>query len=84
MREELGYIVETDLDLMLVLDAHTGGPMTRLLAERTGLELGSDVRAARSTLRCGGTRETDVEVTWTGAALLIEDKVGSSPVGWWK
>ena len=75
MREQLGYVVESDLDLMLALDAHTGGPMTRLLADRTGLELGPDVRAARSTLRCGGSRETDVEVTWSGGALLIEDKV---------
>lgn len=78
VREQLGYVVESDLDLILVLDAHTGGPMIRLLAERAGLKLGSDVRAARSTLRCGGTRETDVEVTWAGGALLIEDKVDAA------
>lgn len=36
---------------------------------------GSPLRAARSTLRCAGTRETDVEISWPGGALLIENKI---------
>ena len=75
MREKLGYVIESDLDLILVLDAWSGGPLTHFLAKRVGLRLGSPVTAARSTLRCAGTRETDVEISWPGGAILIEDKV---------
>lgn len=75
MREKLGYVTEADLDLILVLDAWTGGPLIPFLASRAGVELGYPVRAARSTLRCDGQRETDVEVSWAGGALLIEDKI---------
>lgn len=37
-----------------------------------------ELSASRSTSRCGGTRETDVEVRWDGGSLLIEDKIWSS------
>lgn len=77
-RDRLGYIDESDLDLVIVLDANLGGPLTRHLLERAGLSARGDVRAARSTLRCSGLRETDVEITWEGGALLVEDKVDAS------
>lgn len=78
MREELGYVVESDLDLVLMLEARTGGPMTRYLAERAGVTLGSPVSAMRSTHRCSDSRETDVEVSWPGGVLLIEDKIDAA------
>lgn len=31
-----------------------------------------------SSLRCAGTRETDVEIRWPGGALLIEDKIDAA------
>lgn len=71
----LGYVVEADLDLVLVLDAWTGGPLTPYLAQRVGVALVSPLTAGRSTLRCAGTRETDVEISWPGGALLIENKI---------
>lgn len=71
----LGYVTQADIDLVLVLDAWTGGPLTPFLASHAGVELGGPLRAARSTLRCDGGRETDVEVSWPGGALLIEDKI---------
>ena len=77
IRDELGYILECDLDLILMLDARTGGPLTRYIAQQTGVTLG-DALAARSTLRCAGTRETDVEISWDGGALLIEDKIDAA------
>lgn len=77
MRQELGYVLECDLDLILMLDARTGGPLTRHLAKRAGVDLG-DATAARSTLRCAGTRETDVEISWPEGALLIEDKIDAA------
>lgn len=49
------------LDLILVLDAWSCGPVTPFLAERAGLRLSAPIRAAISTLRCAGHRETDVE-----------------------
>lgn len=75
MREKLGYVVESDLDLILVLDAWTGGPLTPYLARRAGVALGSPLKAARSTLHRGGMRETDVEIAWPGGILRIEDKI---------
>lgn len=75
MRAELGYVDESDMDLVLMLDARTGGPLTAYLAERAGVSLGSPLAASRSTLHCGGTRETDVEFPGRGGALLIEDKI---------
>lgn len=77
MREELGYVLECDLDLMLMLDARTGGPLARYLAKRAGVSLG-EITAARSTLRCAGSRETDVEISWPGGALLVEDKIDAA------
>src|SRR4051794_26462507 len=61
-----------------MLDARTSGPLVRYIADRAGVVLGGDIRATRSTLRCSGTRETDVEVSWAGGALLIEDKVDAA------
>lgn len=78
MREQLGYVAESDLDLILVLDAWSCGPLTRFLAERAGVRLGAPVTAARSTLRCAGQRETDVEISWPRGALLVEDKVDAA------
>lgn len=78
MREELGYVLECDLDLILMLDARTGGPLVRFIAERAGLMPSGDITASRSTLRYAGTRETDVEVSWQGGTLLIEDKVDAA------
>lgn len=75
VRQMLGYVVEADLDLVLVLDAWTGGPLTPYLAQRVGVTLVSPLTAGRSTLRCAGTRETDVEISWPGGALLIENKI---------
>lgn len=75
MRARLGYVAEADLDLILVLDAWSQGPLTAHLARRAEVRLGSDVTACRSTLRCAGTRETDVEISWDGGALLVEDKI---------
>jgi hypothetical protein len=77
-RERLGYVDESDLDLAIVLDANRNGPILQLLLRSAGLSPTGDVTASRSTLRCGGTRETDVEVTWTGGALLVEDKVDAA------
>jgi hypothetical protein len=71
----LGYVDERDLDLILVLDAQRRGPLTGLLLERAGLEPDGEIWAARSTLRCGNTRETDVELWWSGGSLLVEDKI---------
>lgn len=69
---------ESDIDLILVLDAHRRGPLLEHLLREVGLSTNGEVRATRSALRNGGTRETDVEVCWNGGALLIEDKVDSS------
>jgi hypothetical protein len=75
MRKELGSAQECDLDLILTLDARTGGPLTPFLARRAGTELGKNVRATRSTLHCSGSRETDVEISWDGGVLLVVDKI---------
>lgn len=77
-RARLGYVDESDLDLVLVLDANCGGPLIPHIAERAGLKPVIAVQGARSTIRCGGTRETDVEVSWGDAVLLIENKVDAS------
>lgn len=74
-RSQLGYIAESDVDLVLLLDARVGGPMTRHLFERVGLPQPESVVARRSTSRCGDTRETDVEISWSNGVLFIEDKV---------
>lgn len=74
----LGYVDERDVDLVLVLDAHRRGPLTGLLLERAGLTPVGEILAARSTPRCGTTRETDVELWWDGGCLLIEDKIDAS------
>ena len=75
MREDLGYVAESDLDLILVLDAHMGGPLTRLLLSSIGVEANAKLTARRSTLRCAGTRETDVELSWEAGIVFVEDKV---------
>lgn len=75
--EKLGYVDESDIDLVLVLDAHRRGPVLEHLLSEVGLSTDGEVRATRSALRNGGTRETDVEVCWNGGALLIEDKIDS-------
>lgn len=75
MRRELGYIQESDLDLLLVLDARVGGPITRHLLERAGFSSSGEVDSCRSTLRSSDGRETDVEISWPGGGLVVEDKV---------
>lgn len=77
-RERLGYVDERDVDLVLVLDANCGGPLTAYIADKAGFEPVDDVHGARSTIRCGGTRETDVEIAWGSTTLLIENKVDAS------
>ncbi len=71
----MGYVDESDLDLILLLDAATAGPLSRLLADRAGLDIGDAITATRSALRNDGNRETDVEFSWPGGVLFIEDKV---------
>ena len=77
-RARLGYVDESDLDLVLVIDANCGGPLIPHIAQLAGLRPVMAVHGARSTIRCGGTRETDVEVSWGEAVLLIENKVDAS------
>jgi hypothetical protein len=75
MRADLGYVAESDLDLVIMLDAQTNGPLTTYLFAQAGLERPAVVTARRSTARCGGMRETDVEIAWQGGALFVEDKI---------
>ncbi len=75
MRRELGYLAESDLDLMLVLDVQLRGPLCRLLLERVGAPSDVEIKACRSTIHAAGTRETDVLLTWDGGRVLVEDKV---------
>lgn len=72
---QLGYVNESDVDLILVLDAHRRGPLTRLLFDRAGLPFDGDVTASRSTSRNAGARETDVEIRAGEAVLFVEDKL---------
>ena len=74
---KLGYVDESDVDLILVLDAHRRGSLIELLLIEAGLEAPPTRRATRSALRNNGTRETDVEVSWNGGVLFIEDKIDS-------
>lgn len=76
--QKLGYVDESDLDLVLVLDAHRRGPLVQHLLDRASLTPTGELRPTRSALRNSGTRETDVEICWDGGALLIEDKLDSS------
>jgi hypothetical protein len=64
VRHLLGYVAESDLDLMLVLDNRIGGPLTPFLLQSVGAPPDAIAAARRSTLRCAGTRETDVELSW--------------------
>lgn len=74
-RNDLGYVAESDVDLVLLLDARACGPMTARLFERVGLARPETVLARRSTSRCGASRETDVEISWSDGVLFVEDKV---------
>jgi hypothetical protein len=76
--QKVGYVDESDVDLILVLDAHRNGPLTARLLAATKLTPHGPLRASRSTSRCGGTRETDVEIRWDDGSLLIEDKISAS------
>lgn len=62
----------------LVLDAHVGGPLCPALLAAVGATHAGAVTARRSTLRCAGTRETDVELTLDGGVVFVEDKVDAS------
>jgi hypothetical protein len=75
MRAELGYVDESDLDLVLMLDARTNGPLSAYLLQLVGLAPTGPISATRSTGRCAGSRETDVEFSWPGGGLLVEDKI---------
>ncbi len=77
MLDQLGYLAESDLDLLLVLDAYLGGPLTQLLLAKVGAPTGVKLTARRSTLRCAGTRETDVELSWDSGVVFVEDKVNA-------
>ncbi|MEX2547675.1 MAG: hypothetical protein WD830_07790 [Chloroflexota bacterium] len=55
-RGELGYVAESDVDLVLLLDARAGGPMTRYLFEQVRLPRPESVVVRRSTSRCGDMR----------------------------
>lgn len=72
---QLGYVNESDVDLVLVLDAHRRGPLAQALFARVGLPFEGPITAARSTSRNAGNRETDVEIRAGGAVLLVEDKI---------
>ncbi len=74
MREILGYVAESDLDLVLLMDARANGPLVSYLFKCTGIQQPPEFEARRSTLRSGG-RETDVEISWPTGAILIEDKL---------
>jgi hypothetical protein len=74
-RQILGYIDESDLDLVLLLDARADGPLTSHLVERAGLKVVGTPMPLRSAPRCDGERETDVEIRWNDAVLFIEDKI---------
>jgi hypothetical protein len=77
-RERLGYVDESDLDLVLALDADLGGPLTPHLLRCAGLNARGPVRACRSASRSLGMRETDVEIVWDGGVLFVEDKIDAS------
>lgn len=63
---------------MLLLDAHVGGPLCEAVLAAAGAIHTGAVTARRSTLRCAGTRETDVELSWDGGVVFVEDKVDAS------
>lgn len=69
-----GRIWESDVDLVLVLDALVVGPISRKLFAAAGLSPPSQVQPARSVSRADG-RETDVRLTGDTGVLLIEDKI---------
>lgn len=49
--------------------------MTAHLFERIGASPARRCRGERSTSRCGETRETDVEISWSGGVMFVEDTV---------
>jgi hypothetical protein len=77
-RQTLGYVDESDLDLVLLLDARADGPLTAHLASRAGLVVSGAPAPVRSALRCNGDRETDVEIRWNRSVLFVEDKIDAS------
>lgn len=69
----IGLLWEGDVDLVLVMDALVGGPITAELYRAVGSNVG-DLSVERSAWRTGG-RETDVLITGSGGMLLVEDKI---------
>ena len=52
-RRDLGYVAESDLDLVLLMDARGRGPMSAYIFERLGIPLPDDLSARRSAHAAG-------------------------------
>jgi hypothetical protein len=70
-----GAVWESDLDLVIVMDALTDGPLTRLLFAAVGAEPPGAVRVVRSATRTTDGRETDVLIDADAGVLLVENKL---------